>query len=185
MESIKQVWAALPGCILAAAPSNTAADQLAAHLARTVPADQLLRIHAGSRPLEAVPQGLHHISNIGDLGYKFPPESEVRKFRILVTTLVTAGKLVSAVFPPNHFKHIFIDEAGQATEPESCIALGGLVSAEHGRLVMAGDPHQLGPVVRSSLAERRGLSVSLLERLMGNPLYRPSQLGYNPRCITK
>jgi len=50
---------------------------------------------------------------------------------------------------------------------------------------MAGDPHQLGPVVRSSLAERHGLSVSLLERLMADPLYRPSQLGYNTRCITK
>ena len=38
----------------------------------------------------------------------------LQKFKVLVTTLVTAGRLASAQFPPEHFTHVFIDEAGQA-----------------------------------------------------------------------
>ena len=38
----------------------------------------------------------------------------LQKYKVLVTTLVTAGRLASAQFPPEHFTHVFIDEAGQA-----------------------------------------------------------------------
>ena len=44
---------------------------------------------------------------------------------------------------------------------------------------MAGDPKQLGPLVRSPLAETSGLGTSLLERLMARPLYS------SPHLITK
>ena len=50
---------------------------------------------------------------------------------------------------------------------------------------MAGDPLQLGPIVRSSLARKHGLAMSLLERLMASPLYRRGSSGYDGRCITK
>ena len=43
-------------------------------------------------------------------------------------TLVTAGRLVSAGIPSTHFSHVFIDEAGHAMEPESCVALAGEIS---------------------------------------------------------
>ena len=43
-------------------------------------------------------------------------------------TLVTAGRLVSAGIPSTHFSHVFIDEAGHAMEPESCVALAGQIS---------------------------------------------------------
>ena len=50
------------------------------------------------------------------------------------------------------------------------------------QVVLAGDPRQLGPVLRSMHAVMHKLNISLLERLMGLPLYaRP----YNPACITK
>ena len=57
--------------------------------------------------------------------------------------------------PPNHFSHVFMDECGQALEPEALIPLAGLLDGGHangGQLVLAGDPKQLGPVLRSSLA---------------------------------
>ena len=86
----------------------------------------------------------------------------------------------------DHFKHVFIDEAGQATEPETCTALAGIISADVGQLVMAGDPQQLGPIVRSSLAVKYGLSVSLLERLMtGAPYTNPETGNRDSRCVTK
>ena len=39
-------------------------------------------------------------------------------------------------------------------------------------IVLAGDPKQLGPTVRSSCASKNGLSLSLQERLMGLSLYK-------------
>ena len=50
--------------------------------------------------------------------------SDVMSYRIVVVTLVTAGKLLTAGVPVGHFTDAFIDEAGQATEPESCIPIG-------------------------------------------------------------
>ena len=88
--------------------------------------------------------------------------------------------------PQGHFRHVFIDEAGQATEPEICIALAGIIDADAGQLVMAGDPQQLGPLVRSSLAEEHGLSVSLMERLLAGAPYTDPQTGnLDARCVTK
>lgn len=77
-------------------------------------------------------------------------------------TLVTAGRLVSANFESKHFTHIFIDEAGQATEPETLIAIAGIFEPDvrvknGGLVVLAGDPEQLGPVLLSPVAIRCGL----------------------------
>ncbi|KAM8988162.1 LOW QUALITY PROTEIN: helicase MOV-10 [Ara ararauna] len=102
-------------------------------------------------------------------------------------------RLVSANFPPGYFSHVFIDECGQAVEPESVVAIAGLLTAmdqdtnpNGGQLVLAGDPQQLGPVLTSPLATEHGLGTSLLERLMlHNPLYKRSSEGYNPQFVTK
>ena len=42
----------------------------------------------------------------------------------------------------------------------------GVLEHPDGQLVLAGDPKQLGPVLRSPVAIRCGLQKSLLERLM-------------------
>ena len=49
---------------------------------------------------------------------------------------------------------MFIDEAGHATEPEAVVPLAGILSRANqatgqGQIVLAGDPKQLGPVLRS------------------------------------
>ncbi|KAM9596015.1 LOW QUALITY PROTEIN: helicase MOV-10 [Morphnus guianensis] len=102
-------------------------------------------------------------------------------------------RLVSANFAPGFFSHVFIDECGQAVEPESMVAIAGLLTAmdqetnpNGGQLVLAGDPQQLGPVLRSPLAIEHGLGISLLERLMlHNPLYKKSSGGYDSQFVTK
>lgn len=71
-------------------------------------------------------------------------------------------RLVSANFPPGHFTHIFIDEAGHAPEPEALISIAGIMEVNPalktgGQVVIAGDPKQLGPVLRSPLAIKYGL----------------------------
>lgn len=57
------------------------------------------------------------------------------------------------------FSTVMIDEAGQGIEPAVWVPI---LRAE--KVVMAGDPFQLPPTVKSQEAERRGLSVTLLEK---------------------
>jgi len=145
----------------------------------------MMRLIAYSRPVENVPDSVRVFSNLRPGGYEYPNLETLSQYRIIITTLVTAGKLVSAQFPRDHFEHVFIDEAGQATEPETVIALGGVLSPG-GRLVMAGDPYQLGPIVRSTLAIQHGLARSLLERLINSaPYVNPDTGSFDGRCIKK
>jgi superfamily I DNA and/or RNA helicase len=70
-------------------------------------------------------------------------------------------------------------------------AEGGEVQSTAQQLVLAGDPKQLGPIVRSSLAKAFGFEVSLLERLMGRDVYARDEHsmatsgGYNSAFVTK
>ena len=67
------------------------------------------------------------------------------------------SRIASANFPSGHFTHIFIDEAGHAVEPETLIAISGIMEANSGQVVLAGDPKQLGPILRSPFAIKYGL----------------------------
>ena len=121
------------------------------------------------------------VSNVVGDKVTYPRLEELTKYKVIVTTLVTAGRLVTAKFPVDHFSHIVMDETGQATEPEAAVALSGLLGIK-AKLVMAGDPKQLGPVIRSVAAAKHGMTMSLLERLMESELYsRDSSGHYNTR----
>ncbi|XP_073243084.1 putative helicase mov-10-B.1 isoform X2 [Porites lutea] len=175
VEAIKQVHNLIDSSfILACAPENSAADLLAERLLAHVDKGKLFRMYAASRPWDFVPQKLKEARVVNfDAVYHevfYPSKEELMSdYRIIVTTLVTAGRLVSACFPRNHFTHIFIDEAGHATEPECIIPVADLLDPNHhrgGQLVLAGDPKQLGPILRSPITQEYGLEISLLERLM-------------------
>lgn len=81
---------------------------------------------------------------------------------IPVTLIFGDFRLVSAQFPAQHFSHLFLDEAGHAPEPEALISVAGIVNINSllktsGQVVIAGDPKQLGPILRSPLAIKYGL----------------------------
>ncbi|XP_054251935.1 helicase MOV-10 [Indicator indicator] len=196
VEAIKQVWTCLKDSrILACAPSNSAADLLCQRLIKDFAPRYIYRLMANSRNFQEVPADIRPCCNWDNQQscYVYPSKKNLGCYRIIVTTLVTAGRLVSANFPPGFFSHVFIDECGQAVEPESVIAIAGLLTPmdqktnpNGGQLVLAGDPQQLGPVLRSPLAIEHGLGTSLLERLMlHNPLYKKSSEGYDPQFVTK
>lgn len=46
-------------------------------------------------------------------------------FQVIVCTLTIAGRLSQGKIDPKHFSHIFIDEAGSATETQTIIAVAG------------------------------------------------------------
>lgn len=72
-------------------------------------------------------------------------------------------RLLALKLRENHFAYVFIDEAGQATEPETLIPLGLMSSADpshrgrlQGQLVIAGDPMQLGPGIATRNVDTLG-----------------------------
>jgi helicase MOV-10 len=67
--------------------------------------------------------------------------------------------------PVGHFSHIVIDEAAQAEEPLAMIPIIGFSNA-HTNVILAGDPNQLVPIIKSPTASRAGLGKSYFERLM-------------------
>ncbi|NXH37223.1 SDE3 helicase, partial [Myiagra hebetior] len=196
VEAIKQVWTCFKNArILACAPSNSATDLLCQCLIKDIAPQNIYRLIASSRNYREVPTDIMPCCNWDDeqSSYIYPSKEHLRHYRIIITTLVTAGRLVSANFPPGFFSHVFIDECGHAVEPQSVVAIAGLLAPmdqetnpNGGQLVLAGDPKQLGPVLTSPLAIQHGLGTSLLERLMlHNPLYKKSSGGYDPQFITK
>ncbi|XP_027750964.1 helicase MOV-10 isoform X2 [Empidonax traillii] len=196
VEAIKQVWTCFKDArILACAPSNSAADLLCQRLIPHIAPQNIYRLIASSRNYREVPADIRPCCNWDDKQgvYVYPSKEYLKRYRILVTTLVPAGRLVSANFPPGFFSHVFIDECGHAVEPESVVAIAGLLTPmdketnpNGGQLVLAGDPKQLGPVLTSPQAMEHGLGTSLLERLMlHNPLYQKSSEGYDPQFVTK
>ncbi|KAF6041478.1 MOV10 [Bugula neritina] len=199
VEAIKQVYRECPHSrILACAPQNAAADLVTEKLLKHIDMKDIMRLQAMSRTYTAIErQEVKDVSNYrsdnfshsfkgGDKKIYFPNKEQLMKKRILVVTLVTAGRLVSGELD-GHFTHIFIDEAGHATEPETIIPIANLLKRPDGQLVLAGDPKQLGPIIRSTVAVQGGLGVSLLERLMNENLYKRDQTTqeFNPNYVTK
>jgi helicase MOV-10 len=59
---------------------------------------------------------------------------------------------------------VFIDECGQALEPEALVPVAGILgkAMKHrpgGQVILAGDPMQLGPVCHSNIAKQFGLGM--------------------------
>ncbi|XP_053313560.1 helicase MOV-10 [Spea bombifrons] len=194
VEAIKQVLKCIPTShVLACAPSNSAADLICQRLMKHVDKKGIYRILASSREFRTVPEDIKPCCNWDDGQgcYVYPCKDKLKTYRVIITTLTTAGRLVSADFPKDHFSHVFIDESGHAVEPECVIAIAGLLNvmnpqSKGGQLVLAGDPKQLGPILRSPLAIEHGLDKSLLERLMTeNSLYQKNNQGYNSQFVTK
>ena len=78
--------------------------------------------------------------------------------QVIVCTLVGAA---ASVLGDRRFTTCIIDEAAQALEPASWIPI-----LRANRVVLAGDPFQLPPTVKSKEAERGGFGVTLLEKCL-------------------
>ncbi|MCS7036506.1 MAG: AAA domain-containing protein [Saprospiraceae bacterium] len=86
--------------------------------------------------------------------------------RLVEQTLTSAQAIVCTLVGAAHpvlekmrFRTCVIDEAAQALEPACWIPI-----AKCSRVVLAGDPFQLPPTVKSIEAARKGLNITLIER---------------------
>ncbi len=89
-------------------------------------------------------------------------EHAIASAQVIATTFGTLARIAPTLPPPGT---AVVDEATQAIEPAVWAAVPFVQ-----RLVLVGDPHQLGPVVKT---RQSLLSVSLLERLVARGLPMP------------
>ncbi|XP_065066757.1 RNA helicase Mov10l1-like [Rhopilema esculentum] len=173
--------------ILACAPSNSASDLIAQRLveSKQFSKGELIRLNAFQRSQE-IPELIEdYCTNDTD------DIMLTCRYRVIVCTCSMAGILYCAGLQSGHFTHVFVDEAGQCTEPECLVAAGMLAGNEDGQMVLAGDPFQLGPVLQSGISLRFGLGTSMLERLISRSLYARNEIEfaddgcYNPLLVTK
>jgi helicase MOV-10 len=123
-----------------------------------------------------LPKTLEPFSRKNDHGtFHVPPKEELMKFRVIVSTCVSASIPYGVGVPRGHFTHIFVDEAGQAAEPESMIPIKTMADNQT-NIILSGDPKQLGPIVRSDLALSLKLGVSYLDRLCEMTMYDESEM---------
>lgn len=102
--------------------------------------------------------------------FAIPSAEQLVRYRIVVSTCLSGGIPGNLGMKRGHFSHIFIDEAGQGSEPEVMVPIKGIVGPLT-NIVLAGDNQQLGPVVFSQLAASLGLKRSYLARIMALPIY--------------
>lgn len=154
--------------MLACAPSNRAADVIASRL-KAMGATSILRLCALVRDYTEVPEDIRDLCCVNtDYFFNFPPLEELEEYDVIVCTCVSSGVLSGLGIPRGHFDFIFIDEAGQATEPESMVPIKALAD-RYTNVVLCGDKKQLGPIVKSPFAKALGLHQSYFERLMNQP----------------
>ncbi|KAF9486245.1 RNA helicase [Pholiota conissans] len=171
VEAMRQLLAKDPDVrILACAPNNSAADTLAVKL-MDLGKSQVFRLNSLSRKIEEMPKILREYSSINsNLVFSMPQVEPLSKFRVVVSTCLSAGVPTGLGLKRGHFTHIFIDEAGQGKEPELMVAIKNNADKKT-NLILAGDNQQLGPVINSPLASILGLKLSYLARIMQREIY--------------
>ncbi|KAF8343993.1 P-loop containing nucleoside triphosphate hydrolase protein [Cantharellus anzutake] len=171
VESVLQCLQLRPDSrILVCAPSNPAADLIVTRLKKHLKKSVMFRLNALARPILEVRTDIQEYSKMNAGRFEVPPLEELKKFRVIVSTCISASRLYAVGMTKDHFEWIFVDEAAQGFEPEVMVPLRTLAGS-HTRVILSGDPLQLGPIVRSFLGRRFGLERSLFERLIAMPPY--------------
>ncbi|XP_050334366.1 probable RNA helicase armi [Bactrocera neohumeralis] len=210
VETMLQLIKLIPSSrLLIGTPSNGSADLIATRLIESKqlqPGDFVRLVSQNQIEKELVPEHLMPYCATVDMaadgtcddsmivtesGMKLRCQMKyLGRHRLTISTCTTLGNFLQMGFPPGHFTHVLIDESGQCTEPEVIVPVC-LVSQTRGQVILAGDPHQLPAIVINRFATDRGLSISLLERILGRTPYLrdvmrfPDTSGFDPRLVTK
>ncbi|XVF63076.1 hypothetical protein PTKIN_Ptkin09bG0059800 [Pterospermum kingtungense] len=172
--------------ILVCAPSNSAADFILERILNEESVElnenEIFRLNASTRPYDEVNPDFIRFCFFDEFVFQCPPLSALICYRIVISTYMSSSLLYAEGVRAGHFSHIFLDEAGQASEPESMIPIANLYKRET-LVVLAGDPKQLGPVIYSKEAENLGLGKSYLERLFEYDFYFNGDENYVTKLV--
>ncbi|KAG0250982.1 Helicase MOV-10 [Actinomortierella ambigua] len=156
--------------ILVCTPSNPSADLVLERLAAGgVDKGEMVRVNSPSRSKHTMPMKKSlrkYCFYDEDDNFLYPTLHEIDGASIVIMTNIAAGVL-PFIGQLREFTHIILDEAGQCFEPETLVPLQ--LATARTSVVLAGDHHQLGPLVRSPVANILGLGTCMLERLVNLP----------------
>lgn len=205
IEAIAQIVKLKPHShILVTASSNSACNDIGNRLLNFVSMNKILRIYspAFEKKPDKIDKNLEPISNFRNrilckcakrscpevVPCDDPTYEEFYTARIIVATLVSCGRIVSAGIRSNHFDYIFIDEAASESEQYTLIPISGLGSSINrvtAQIVLSGDHKQLGAIVSDRFCRKMGMEKSMMERMMEtDPKYRKSP-NYNAKFVTQ
>lgn len=189
VEAIVQIVTRFPDRrILVAAQSNSACNEIAIRLLKYIDSTKMYRFYCRSTKIEKIPEELRQCTTICSGFYIMPTASILAAAQITIGTLTACGRLAQFMIRLEKYSYVFIDECGSATEPATlCGIAGHAFQWQNTALILAGDPYQLGPVVKNAYLVQMGYDISMLERIMGLPLYQkdPVTGKYNTALITK
>jgi len=156
--------------ILVCAPSNPASDLLCERLADLgMKTNEMFRLVSFMRDPHLIPPKIKKFTLQDSITERFqvPSLTELQSKRVIVSTCTSAAYIRSRLndLSESRFTHVFVDEAAQAMEAEVLVPLT-LAAHKRGRRFLAGDFKQLGPIVRSPVAIKYGLELSLMERIV-------------------
>ncbi|KNA22582.1 hypothetical protein SOVF_032830 [Spinacia oleracea] len=167
--------------ILICASSNCAADHILDKILKErnikIRENEIFRLNASSRPVEDMNPDYMQFCYFEHSIFRCPPLEALLHYRVIITTYMSSVNLHAEGVRQGHFSHIILDEAGQASEPETLVSISSLCQ-NNTVVVLAGDPMQLGPVIFSQDAKKHGLGKSYLERLFECDLYSEGDEGY-------
>lgn len=131
VASVAEIVRGTNDFVLVVAHSNAACDEITIRLIDILSYGEIFRLYARSFDKKKLNAKIRPICNLIDEEFQFPALKHLYNFRVVVTTLLTAGALVrargeDADFSSSHFSRIFIDEAGCVHEPASMIPIAGL-----------------------------------------------------------
>ena len=116
-----------------------------------------------SRPVNEVADSIHgYCYRPGDY-YDLPPPTQLASYSIIIVHSAWSWWLRDGGLGRSHFDLVVLDEACQATEPETLMLMR--FASPSARFVMAGDVLQMKPAVIGKAALKGGLDVSLQTRL--------------------
>jgi len=139
--------------ILVCTLTNSAADVYLENFYNRIPPESanILRLVYALRVPMSIPQHIRERYCLFDSKKKcfcYPSQSEINKYRVIVTTLGLAQQLLKLKLT-GHFTHIFIDEAAQVTVPEVMMALS--LASNTTKVVLAGDHMQVSNIIECAI----------------------------------
>ncbi len=113
------------------APTNHAADVISEQLVKSgkYHSGEFIRFNGFMRQDHTIPETIREFCVDGEF------LDSVARNRLIVSTCATAGQFFTLNLTPGHFTHVFIDEAGYCTEPESMISAVSLAIDRGGQVL--------------------------------------------------